>query len=84
MAGIAAYGTYKLAKSMAKGLRREYDEDDCWNYSILRDRYECICASLCNVYVGSAVSKTASTILLAVTSFISIFYAANFRQINQR
>ena len=36
VAGIAAYGTYKLAKTLTKGLRREYDDDDCWEYSILR------------------------------------------------
>ena len=36
VAGIAAYGTYKLAKTLTKGLRRGYDDDDCWEYSILR------------------------------------------------
>ena len=84
VAGIAAYGTYKLAKSMSKGLRREYDEDDCWKYSILRDRYECVCISKCNVYVGSATSMVTSISLLAVTSFISIYHAAQFRWINYR
>ena len=79
VAGIAAYGTYKLAKSMSKGLRREYDEDDCWKYSILRDRYECVCISKCNVYVGSAASMVASIGLLAVTSFMNIYHAAQFR-----
>ena len=76
--GLAAFGTYKLAKSMAKGLRREYDEDDCWKYSIIRDRYECVCTAQCNVYVGSAVATTASFSLLAVTTFLSTIFAFRF------
>ena len=79
VAGIVAYGTYKLAKSMTRGLRREYDDDDCWEYSILWDRYECVCASECNVYVGSAVSTVASIGLSAVTSFVSVYHAVRFR-----
>lgn len=78
VAGLAAYGTYKLAKAMTKGLRSEYDEDDCWQYSILRDRYECVCSAQCNVYVGSSASLAASFSLLAVTSFMSIFYGLRF------
>lgn len=77
VAGLAAYGTYKLAKSMAKGLRREYDDDDCWEYSILRDRYECVCAAQCNVYVGSAVSISISMGLLALTTTLTVFFNRN-------
>jgi hypothetical protein len=40
---FSAYGTYKLGKSMAKGLRDLYDDDDCWQYNILQDRYNCVC-----------------------------------------
>ena len=78
VAGLAAYGTYKLAKSMTKGLRREYDDDDCWQYSILRDRYECVCNAQCNVYVGSSSSMTASLSTLAVTTILSVIYNTRF------
>ena len=67
VAGLAAYGTYKLAKTMTKGLRREYDDDDCWQYSILRDRYECMCHAQCNVYIGSASMTSLSSLLLVLT-----------------
>merc|ERR1712080_316365 len=54
--GLAAYGTYKLAKKMSKGLRRNYDDDDCWEYSYLAGRYACTCPNQCDVYVGAAHS----------------------------
>jgi len=79
--GLAAYGTYKLAKSMTKGLRQEYDEDDCWKYSILRDQYECVCVAKCNAYVfvkpepDSAVSTQVTFSLLAVTTFLTTIHA---------
>ena len=79
--GLAAYGAYKLAKSMSKGLRQEYDEDDCWKYSILRDQYECVCVAKCNAYVfvkpepDSAVSTQVTFSLLAVTTILTTIYA---------
>merc|ERR1712110_1254116 len=48
--GLAAYGTYKLAKKMSKGLRFEYDNDDCWQYTPYQDSYQCICNAQCNNY----------------------------------
>ena len=78
LGGLAAFGTYKLAKSMAKGLRREYDEDDCWKYSIIRDRYECVCTAQCNTYVGSAVATQLNFSLLAVTTFLTTILALRF------
>ena len=79
--GLAAYGTYKLAKSMSKVLRQLYDEDDCWKYSILHDQYECVCVAKCNAYVfvkpepDSAVSTQVTFSLLAVTTFLTTIYA---------
>ena len=77
--GLAAYGTYKLAKSMTKGLRQNYDDDDCWEYSILRDQYECVCTAKCNAYVfvkpepDAANSQSLTFSLLAVTVLVHGF-----------
>jgi hypothetical protein len=37
-----------LAKSLAKGVRGFYDDDDCWEYNILQDRYNCVCSQQVN------------------------------------
>lgn len=71
VAGLAAYGTYKLAKAMTKGLRGAYDSDDCWDYSYLRGQYECVCPGQCHVYVGSASSLAATGGLLCVSVLVS-------------
>jgi len=71
VAGLAAYGAYKLGKKMAKGLRKRYDDDDCWEYSPFQDQYRCTCNEECNIYVGSATAVSAST-LTALTS-LAIF-----------
>ena len=65
--GLAAYGTYKLAKKMSKGLRRSYDDDDCWEYSYLYDRYSCNCDNQCDVYVGAAHAISATFGLLSLS-----------------
>ena len=74
VAGLAAYGTYKLAKRMAKGLRHEYDSDDCWQYQPFQDSYQCICDAQCNNYVGSASSMGISQSLIFISTILSIIY----------
>ena len=54
VAGLAAYGTYKLAKKMSKGLRGAYDQDDCWRHDPFRDAYFCQCEDQCDDYRGAA------------------------------
>ena len=80
---LEAFGlTTRLINSfhslLSKGLRREYDNDDCWQYSIIRDRYECDCAAQCNNYVGSAASTMVSMSLLAVSTMFSIIYGLRY------
>lgn len=76
VAGLAAYGTYKLAKKMSKGIRRAYDDDDCWDWNPFQRGYECQCRSeQCRVYVGSApgaVSAKATTVTAATLFVIMI------------
>jgi len=73
VAGLAAYGTYKLAKKMSKGLKKAYDDDDCWEYNIFQDRYECECDDECRIYVGSATSMFLSSTLLTLSCLTSFF-----------
>jgi len=80
--GLAAYGTYKLAKKMSKGLRFEYDNDDCWQYTPYQDSYQCICNAQCNNYTGSAVSMGISYGLIFMTTMFSIIYHRIFSSIN--
>ena len=72
IAGLAAYGTYKLAKKMTKGLRYEYDNDDCWEYLDYSQSYSCVCHAQCNDYVGSAVSMGISYTLILFSTIFSI------------
>ena len=53
---------------MSKGLRRNYDDDDCWEYSYLAGRYACTCPNQCDVYVGAAhlIYSTYSLVLLSL------------------
>ena len=72
IAGLAAYGTYKLAKKMSKALRYEYDNDDCWEYLDYSESYSCVCHAECNDYVNSAVSMGISYTLILLSSIFSI------------
>eukprot|EP00095_Tigriopus_kingsejongensis_P012578 maker-scaffold298_size217389-snap-gene-1.17 protein:Tk12578 transcript:maker-scaffold298_size217389-snap-gene-1.17-mRNA-1 annotation:"translation initiation factor if-2" len=71
VAGLAVYGTYKLAKAMTKGLRGAYDTDDCWDYSYMRGQYECVCPGQCQVYVGSATTWSIASGCLAFSLALS-------------
>ena len=72
IAGLAAYGTYKLAKKMSKALRYEYDNDDCWEYLDYSESYSCVCHAECNDYVNSAVSMGISYTLILLSCIFSI------------
>ena len=68
-----AYGTYKIAKKMSKGLRKEYDDDECWQYNFFTDQYQCTCDEQCNIYVGAApVSTAASTATVTLMAFFAV------------
>ncbi len=67
-----AYGTYKLAKKMSKGLHAEYDDDDCWEFD--DGRFECQCDE-CNVYVGGAAAVAASFATVASAALLSLYCA---------
>jgi hypothetical protein len=61
---------------MSKALRGGYDDDDCWEYSYLQGRYECVCGSQCNVYVGSAASIGLTFSLLIMSAIFTTVYSA--------
>ena len=69
---ISAYGTYKLAKKMSKGLRRQYDDDECWEYSYFRDQYDCNCPNQCDIYVGAASAISVTFIFILGVSIINV------------
>lgn len=79
--GLAAYGTYKFAKTLTKGLRQDYDDDECWRYSPIQDRYECICNAQCNIYAGSATTIGVTHGLLAVTTIILSLFNLRFQAV---
>lgn len=64
---ILAYGAYKLAKKMSKGLRGQYDDDDCWEYNNYSEQYQCRCNGECQVYVGAAATTAARGALVMVS-----------------
>ncbi len=70
VAGLAAYGTYKVAKKMSKGLRKSYDDDECWEYNPFRDSYYCQCDDDCNNYIGgsNAIAPLTTLLLMAITT----------------
>lgn len=77
--GLAAYGTYKLAKSMTKGLRNLYDDDNCWQFNSNQGQYNCICNQQCNLYAsGSRFNGLTSSLLISST--ILSLYLNYFRQ----
>ncbi len=58
---------------MSKALRREYDDDECWEYSFLKDEYECEC-DVCNLYSGSAIAVASASFALTVAAAIVSSY----------
>lgn len=77
--GLAAYGTYKLGKSMAKGLRNLYDDDECWQYDHLRDQYACVCRGQCDDYRRGGASSAGVTFgLVAISAIVTVVYNRNW------
>ncbi len=58
---------------MSKGLRAEYDDDECWEYNVFTGEYNCECDN-CNVYVGSAVLASSGLMLTVASAIFSLYY----------
>lgn len=77
VAGLAAYGTYKLAKKMSKGLKKAYDDDDCWEYNPFQEAYSCQCEEQCNYYAGGAAIL--GPMNFGLTVFVAVVLATFLR-----